>query len=94
MNVASDPLTASLEASDTGIIIKMEMSPNANILDLTNADIAKQYGYSYGMTRDDARYLMRNWNLTGIDAIKYPSEENPSDYNCAVLNPSILRPAE
>ena len=92
--VVSDPLTASLEASDPGIVIKIEISPNAKILDLTNAEIAKQYGYSEGMSRDDARYLMKSWNLTYIDAIKYSSEKNPGGYNYAVLNTAILKPAE
>ena len=41
-----------------------------------------------------SRYLMRSWNLTYIDAIKYFSEKNPGGYNYAVLNTAILKPAE
>ena len=88
--VASDPVTAEKEASNPGVVIKLEMAENANILDLTDPEIAEKYGYSNAMPRDDARYLMRNWNLTGVDAIKYPSEKNPGGYNYAVLNPLIL----
>lgn len=42
------------------------------------------------MSRESVRNLMNSWNLTGIDAIKYPSEKNPGGYNYAVLNPEIL----
>ncbi len=46
------------------------------------------------MTRNDTRYLMRNWDLIYIDAIKYPSEKSPGGYNYAVLNTAVLKPAE
>lgn len=34
---------------------------------------------------------MKNWDLTGIDAIKYPSERNPGGVNYGVVNPAILK---
>ena len=92
--LAADPQTASLEASYPGVIVQLELSQNANILDLTNPEVAKEYGYKEGMTRDEARYLMQSWNLTGIDAIKYPSEKNPGGYNYAILNTLILLPLD
>ncbi|MGI5172100.1 hypothetical protein H0R92_00665 [Treponema sp. OMZ 840] len=35
---------------------------------------------------------MKNWNLSSIDAIRYPSEKNPGGSNYAIINPTILTP--
>ena len=90
--VASDKMTAYLEAGGVSTLVKFKMAENAKVLDLTNSEIANKYEYTKGLSREDARNLMGTWNLAGIDAIKFPSEKNPGGTNYAVLNPSILTP--
>lgn len=90
--VASDRDTARKEATSYGPLVKFSMSPDANILDLTNPEIAAKMGYSKGISREDAQNLMKSWNLSGIDAIRYPSEKNPGGSNYAIINPKILTP--
>ena len=90
--VASDRITAKKEASYSGVLLKFGLSEKANILDLSNSQVASQLGYSAGMARDDVRDLIKDWNLTGIDAIRYPSEKNPGGYNYAIINLVILTP--
>ena len=90
--VASEKLTAYLEAGGVSTLVKFKMAENAKVLDLTNPEIANKYGYTKGLSRVEARNLMGSWDLTGIDAIKFPSEKNPGGTNYAVLNPSILTP--
>ena len=90
--VASDPATARAEATSVGPLIKFSMSENSVILDLTNPSTADAVGYKPGMSRAKVRDLMSTWNLSGVDAIKYPSEKNPGGSNYAVLNPLILKP--
>ena len=90
--VASDPNTARAEATVSGSVIKFKLSENARVLDLTDSSIANKLGYSQGMSRDEARDLMKSWNLAGVDAIRYPSEKNPGGYNYAVFNITILTP--
>ena len=43
-----------------------------------------------GMTHADVQQLMKNWDLNGYDAIKYPSKKNPGGVNYGVINPTIL----
>ncbi len=88
--VAGDKLTSLMEASNPGIMMRFSMSENATILDLTNTDIAKSMGYTMGLTHEESQKLMQKWDLTGIDAIKYPSEKNPVGINYGVINPTIL----
>ena len=90
--VASDRITARKEASYSGVLLKFGLSEKANILDLSNSQVASQLGYSAGMARDDVRDLIKDWNLTGIDAIRYPIEKNPGGYNYAIINLVILTP--
>lgn len=74
------------------MLLKFGLSEKANILDLSNSQVASQLGYSAGMARDDVRDLIKDWNLTGIDAIRYPIEKNPGGYNYAIINLVILTP--
>ena len=90
--VASDKTTVSMEASGSGFLVKFEMSKQSKILDLTNPCVAEKMGYMAGMSRESARNLVSTWNLSGYDAIKYPSEKNPLGSNYAVINPMILKP--
>ena len=79
-----------MEATSPSIMLRFSMSDNARILDLTNPDIASSMGYEMGMTHADVQQLMKNWDLNGYDAIKYPSEKNPVGVNYGVINPTIL----
>ena len=89
--VAGDKVTSLMEASNPGIMLRFKMSESANILDLTNKEISESLGYQMGLSHDETQELMKDWDLTGIDAIKYPSERNPGGINYAIINPSILR---
>lgn len=44
-----------------------------------------------GMSHEDTQKLMQTWDLTGVDAIRFPSEKNPGGINYAVINPQILK---
>lgn len=89
--VAGDKLTSIKEASNPGIMLRFSMSENANILDLTNPEVAESLGYQMGLSHETTQELMKNWDLTGIDAIKYPRERNPGGVNYGVINPLILK---
>ena len=89
--VAGDKLTSLKEASNPGIMLRFSISESAKILDLTNPKIADSLGYQMGLSHEETQELMKNWDLTGIDAIKYPSERNPGGVNYGVINPLILK---
>ena len=89
--VAGDKATSAAEARFPGVMLKFSMAPDAKILDLTNPKIASSLGYSPGMSHEETQNLMQNWNLEGVDAIKYPSEKNPGGVNYAVINKTILK---
>ena len=89
--VASDKYTADKERPGYGTYVKLTFKPDARILDLTNPETAKKYGYKTGLTHDECRNLMTSWDLTNYDAIKYPSEQG-GHYNFAVMNFEILIP--
>ncbi len=89
--VAGDKVTSLCETKNPGVLLKFTMLENANILDLANPKIADSLGYQLGLSHETSQKLMKKWNLTGIDAIKYPSEQNPGGVNYAVMNPAILR---
>ena len=88
---AGDKVTSLCETKNPGVLLKFTMLENANILDLANPKIADSLGYQLGLSHETSQKLMKKWNLTGIDAIKYPSEQNPGGVNYAVMNPAILR---
>ena len=88
--VAGDKTTSLMEATNPGIMLRFSMSDNARILDLTNPEIAKSLGYKMGMSHEAVQNLMKGWDLSGIDAIKYSSEKNPGGVNYGVINPAIL----
>lgn len=73
--VASDKHTADCERPGAGTYVYLAFTPDARILDLTNPDIALQYGYIRGQSHESCRDLMEIWNLKNYDAIKYPSEQ-------------------
>lgn len=88
--VAGDKVTSLKEATNPGVMLRFSMSNNAKLLDLTNPAIASSMGYEMGMSHEAVQQLMKNWDLTGYDAIKFPSEKNPGGVNYGVINPTIL----
>ena len=75
-----------MEATNPGIMLKFSIAEDANILDLINPDVAKKMGYIMGLTHEESHKLMKGWDLSGVDAIKYPTEKNPAGVNYGVIN--------
>jgi hypothetical protein len=82
--LAEDTVTAVAETNGTAqLILTFSLDASSNILDLTNLDIATKLGYNTGMSRDEVHSLMKDWNLNGVDAIRFPSEKNQGDKLCS-----------
>lgn len=92
--VAGDSLTALKESTTDGVFIRFSLSGDAVLLDLCDTIVAREHNYYVGLSRAGARALVDEWNLTGYDAIRYPSEKNEGGISYAVMNPSILTPID
>ncbi len=99
--IGEQPETAMAEVVGNGgtpaAVVRFEVDADSlNALDLTDSQVAEEWGYKGGPITDATRQIGEDAKAAGYNAIRYNSEQAEGGTNLAILSDfnKILRPVE